>query len=143
MEFYRRIVEARSLEEVGRVHSELRDRFGAPPVQVQSLLEAAVLRVVGAELGLESLVVDAEIMTGRFGAGSMLGRNAWESLMDRLGKGARFAGEAPLRFEVPLEGLTPLSRIRSARNRLLTREEAEYLGSLMPDETPATTSEDA
>ena len=133
VDFYRRAVEARSLNEVDDLHRELRDRFGPLPPEAQALVEACTFRVLGTELGLESVVVKSNRLSARFHAERTLDRGGWDSLMERLGPGARFEGEAPLRFEVGLEGASSIELIRSARNRLLTPREAKYLGSLMSE----------
>ncbi len=130
MDFYRRAAEARSVEEVAALVGELRDRFGPPPPEAAALVEASFIRVAGAELGLESVVVKEGELSGRFPPDRVLERSGWEALLARLGTDVRFAGEAPLRFRVRLAVREPLERLRAARNRLLTSEEAGYLASL-------------
>ncbi|MFO7768213.1 MAG: transcription-repair coupling factor [bacterium] len=141
VDFYRRAVEARTLEDVAALHEELRDRFGPLPGPAAALLDASALRVSGAELGLDSLVIKDDTLHGRYPEDRVLDRPAWEALMARLGENARFAGEAPLRFKVGLHAGEASAQIREARNRLLTEEEAEYLGRSIPD--PSGETEDA
>jgi transcription-repair coupling factor (superfamily II helicase) len=129
VDFYRKAVEARTLEDINDLHQELRDRFGPLPETAGALIEASAIRVLGAELGLESIVVRADKLCGTFRADRELGRSEWESLMERLGSGVRFGGEAPLRFEFDLSGQSPLDQVREARNRLLMRDGAKYFGS--------------
>jgi transcription-repair coupling factor (superfamily II helicase) len=129
MDFYRRAAEARSVKEVSALAGELRDRFGPPPPEAAALVEVSLLRVAGAELGLESVVVGEDGLSGRFPPDRVLERSGWEALLARLGPDVQFAGEAPLRFRVRLAAREPLERLRAARNRLLTPEEAGYLGA--------------
>jgi transcription-repair coupling factor (superfamily II helicase) len=143
VDFYRRAVESRALSEIGALYSELRDRFGPLPQEATSLIDASAMRIVGAELGLESVVVKANVLSGRLYPDQALSRQEWESLMERLGDGARFGGEAPLRFEVPLAGESPPEQVRAARNRLLSKAQAEYLGSLISAQTSGVTTSDA
>jgi len=130
VDLYRKAVEARSIEDVGDLQHEMRDRFGPLPEPVEALVEAAAIRVAGAELGLESIVVRAGKLHGTFHADRRMDRGEWESLMERLGAGVRFGGEAPLRFEFALSGRLPLDQAREARNCLLTPDGAKYFGSL-------------
>ncbi len=132
MDFYRRAAEVRTVEAVTELAGELTDRFGTPPPEAATLLEAALIRVAGAELGLESVVIDQEGLSGRFPPERILDRPGWEALLARIGPDVRFAGEAPLRFRVPVTGGDALSRLRTARNRLLTSEQAGYFASLEP-----------
>ena len=135
LEFYRRAVEARTTEEVGRLHTELRDRFGPLPPEARALINASHIRVSGAELGLDSLVVQNNSMTGTWPGDRMFDRPQWEELLKRLGPGVRFEGETPLKFRMELESGMPIDQVEEARNRLLTEKEARYVTTLMLDTT--------
>jgi transcription-repair coupling factor (superfamily II helicase) len=52
---YRRLASARTVDEVGKVLEELKDRYGAPPASVANLAEYARIRVTADRLGLESV----------------------------------------------------------------------------------------
>ena len=52
LEMYKRLADVRNLGEVAELRSELIDRYGEPPVPVESLLEVAGLRVRVREAGL-------------------------------------------------------------------------------------------
>ncbi len=43
--------------EVASLREELADRFGAPPVHVEHLLDAAALRILGRRIGVERILV--------------------------------------------------------------------------------------
>ncbi len=133
LEFYRRAVEARSIEEVGGLYAELRDRFGPLPPEAGALLDASIMRIMGAELGLDSLVVQKNMLIGRLPADRKLDRPSWEAFLERLGSAAQFTGHAPLMFQLQLSSEAPFDQIREARNRLLTDEEARYVTTLMSD----------
>ncbi|HEX7117410.1 MAG TPA: transcription-repair coupling factor [Longimicrobiales bacterium] len=57
LHLYRRLSRLERVEQVDQVRSELRDRFGPPPAEVRRLLAAAALRLLGAELGVERVLV--------------------------------------------------------------------------------------
>jgi transcription-repair coupling factor (superfamily II helicase) len=63
---YRRLATARSLDEVGSVLEELKDRYGAPPASVQNLAEYSRIRVLADALGVDSIDRDGSIVAVRF-----------------------------------------------------------------------------
>jgi len=128
---YRRAVEARTLDELGEVANELTDRFGPPPPAARAFLEVAVLRWIGTELGLDSLVVERNRLLARFRTGVTLDPDQWEELLERLGEAARFRGRDPLTCELALTSTGAAERLAEARNFLLTEDEAEYVTEFM------------
>ncbi len=56
---YRRIAEAESDGDVHAVQEELRDRFGLLPQETVNLIEAALVKNIGQNLGLRSIIVKA------------------------------------------------------------------------------------
>jgi transcription-repair coupling factor (superfamily II helicase) len=57
LDLYRRLARAESSGEIDRLRDELRDRFGPPPGEAEMLLDMARLRVLGAALGLQHVLV--------------------------------------------------------------------------------------
>ncbi len=57
LHLYRRLSKAVGSTEIDSLRLELADRFGQPPVEVQRLLDAAVLRVLGRAIGVERIFV--------------------------------------------------------------------------------------
>ena len=57
LHLYRRLSKATSLTEIESLRLELADRFGQPPVEVERLLDAAALRVLGRSVGAERIFV--------------------------------------------------------------------------------------
>jgi transcription-repair coupling factor (superfamily II helicase) len=56
-DIYRRLSRVQSVEQIEDMRIELRDRFGPLPAEVDNLLNVAVLRVVGGQLGVEGVLV--------------------------------------------------------------------------------------
>ena len=52
---YRRMANARSEDEIGRIVDEVRDRYGAPPTAVLNLADFARIRVLADALGVETI----------------------------------------------------------------------------------------
>jgi transcription-repair coupling factor (superfamily II helicase) len=63
---YRRLAEAKEIDEVSRIQDELRDRFGRLPQAAEGLLALVKLRLLGAQAGLRSVHVGNQTMTGYF-----------------------------------------------------------------------------
>jgi transcription-repair coupling factor (superfamily II helicase) len=70
LDFYRRLARATTCGDIQQLHDELRERFGPLPEPAETLLHMARLRVVGADLGLQHLLVrgDEARLTFREGA---------------------------------------------------------------------------
>jgi transcription-repair coupling factor (superfamily II helicase) len=57
LDLYRRLARAESSGEIDGLRDELRERFGPPPAEAEMLLDMARLRVMGAALGLQHVLV--------------------------------------------------------------------------------------
>jgi transcription-repair coupling factor (superfamily II helicase) len=57
LDLYRRLSRVRSADDIEELRQEMRDRFGPIPQPASNLLNIAVLRVVGGELGIEGVLV--------------------------------------------------------------------------------------
>ncbi|HEX8363286.1 MAG TPA: transcription-repair coupling factor, partial [Longimicrobium sp.] len=57
LNFYRRLSRVETVEAADAIRRELRDRFGPVPVEVETLLSTAQLRLLGGELGIERILV--------------------------------------------------------------------------------------
>ncbi|MEO8633930.1 MAG: transcription-repair coupling factor [Gemmatimonadales bacterium] len=70
LDFYRRLARAGAPSDIQSLRDELRERFGPLPEPAEALLHMAQLRAVGAELGLQHLLVrgDEARLTFREGA---------------------------------------------------------------------------
>ncbi len=115
---YRRMAGATSLEQVREIESELRDRFGAPPWEVQFLIDVLWLRVLAHLAGAKSVAKE-----GNFAVVRWPERHA----VDRVGLKARL-GPAPRfgKFQVslPLAGRPDqwLPPLRTALERIVEVE---------------------
>jgi transcription-repair coupling factor (superfamily II helicase) len=63
---YRRLAEAKEVDDVARLEDELRDRFGRLPHAAAGLLAMVKLRILGARAGLRSLHLGEQFMVGYF-----------------------------------------------------------------------------
>ena len=60
LDLYRRLARATSPGEIDELRSECRERFGPPPAEVDALFDLSRLRVLGAALGLQHVLVRGE-----------------------------------------------------------------------------------
>ncbi len=67
LHLYRRLSRVESTTEVVALLAEVRDRFGPPPAEVERLFTAARLRLLGAVLGVERILVQADAARISFG----------------------------------------------------------------------------
>jgi transcription-repair coupling factor (superfamily II helicase) len=70
LDLYRRLARAGSSDDIDALGSELRDRFGPLPLPAAMLLDVARLRVTGAVLGLQHVLVQGEEARLTFRAGT-------------------------------------------------------------------------
>jgi transcription-repair coupling factor (superfamily II helicase) len=67
LHLYRRLSKIRSRSEVAELRIELADRFGDVPAEVDRLLDAAVLRLLGGCLGIDRILVRDRMARVNFG----------------------------------------------------------------------------
>ena len=60
LDFYRRLARASEVDDIANLREELRDRFGPLPQEAVRLLTVFELRVLGARLALQSVVVQGD-----------------------------------------------------------------------------------
>jgi transcription-repair coupling factor (superfamily II helicase) len=70
LEFYRRLARATEPGEIATLREELRDRFGPLPPEAERLLIVCDLRVLGARVGLETILVRGDEARLNFRAGA-------------------------------------------------------------------------
>jgi len=62
IDFYQRIYAARNKEELAQIREELTDRFGQPPQALDNLLKIAGIKVVAADLKVQSIAQEKDII---------------------------------------------------------------------------------
>ena len=99
LDIYRRLSKINDLEEIERLSSELRDRFGPLPGAARRLIAACRIRVLGSVLGVERVLATGEAARVNFRRGTM---PKLTSLRDAL---------AGREVEVEVRRLQPLSLV--------------------------------
>jgi transcription-repair coupling factor (superfamily II helicase) len=70
LHLYRRLSRLSGPAEVTALLAELRDRYGPPPAEVERLLSAARLRLIGTAIGIDRIVVQGDAARVTFAAGA-------------------------------------------------------------------------
>ena len=125
LHLYRRLSRLERHTEVTAIREEVRDRYGPPPPEVERLLSAARLRLIGTAIGVERIVVQGDAARITFAAGA-------SPRMTDLQKAFR-----DQQVEVEVRRPNPLSIIfRRAGAVPVDQIVAAGLERLVPDTTP-------
>jgi transcription-repair coupling factor (superfamily II helicase) len=69
LQLYRRMAGLRTLEEVEAMRSELDDRFGSPPTELENLLYQLRVKILASEVGITGITTEAGQILIQFAAG--------------------------------------------------------------------------
>ncbi|MBC7188573.1 MAG: transcription-repair coupling factor [Calditrichaeota bacterium] len=110
---YRRLVAAKSLAEVEDMERELVDRFGPLPEPARNLLDAVTCKLLGNQLMMSEVQVDAQTLIATFAPSVAVDRQAVARVVSRVAANEGFPfrfvqskgkRELALRVELPNEG---------------------------------------
>jgi transcription-repair coupling factor (superfamily II helicase) len=96
LDLYRRLARAESSDEIDGLRDELRERFGPPPAEAEMLLDMARLRVMGAALGLQHVLVRGDEARLTFRAGTQPRLAGLTSALDDVQLAAEVRRTVPL-----------------------------------------------
>ena len=84
LDIYRRLARASGPGEIDELRQELRERFGPPPAVAENLLDLTRLRTIGAELGIQHILVRGEEARVSFRAGTTPRMARLTAALDRV-----------------------------------------------------------
>jgi transcription-repair coupling factor (superfamily II helicase) len=117
MDFYRRLADARELEEVRKIEEELTDRFGRLPPLAVSLLDVIRVKIGARKLGLATLSVGVRLrMT--FPEGRELERADVERMIQGAHIPLQFALGPQTVVDADLPGRTDAERLSEVRKMM-------------------------
>ncbi|NQT47413.1 MAG: transcription-repair coupling factor, partial [Chloroflexi bacterium] len=99
IDLYQRLARARTVEGVGQIGEELRDRFGSLPPQAENLLYIVNLRALATRAGIQSISREGKHVTVRLWEGLKLDRGR----LRELGQGLK-VGTSQLRLDMNVLG---------------------------------------
>ena len=108
LHLYRRLSKAETRAEVEGLKEELEDRFGPIPVEVERLLDAAAVRILGRQLGLERAIVRERSARLTFREGVVPRISALEGPMKQREAFMDVLRIHPLSVKLEQEGLEPI-----------------------------------
>ena len=108
LEFYRRLARSGQLCEIVALREELRDRFGPLPEEAERLLVVSELRVLGATLGLETIIVRGDEARLKFRVGTAPRLMRLSAAMDEVQFSAEVRRTVPLYLRLTRLGGVPI-----------------------------------
>jgi transcription-repair coupling factor (superfamily II helicase) len=108
LDLYRRLARSQSSGEIELLREEMVDRFGRPPAEAEALVALTQLRVIGARLGLETVLVRGEEARLVFRAGAVPRLANLTAAMDEVQFDADVRRTAPLVMKLRRLGGMPL-----------------------------------
>lgn len=108
LDLYRRLARSQASGEIEQLREEMVDRFGRPPAEAEALIALTHLRVIGARLGLETVLVRGEEARLVFRAGAVPRLANLTAAMDEVQFDADVRRAAPLVMKLRRLGGMPL-----------------------------------
>jgi len=108
LDLYRRLARSQTSGEIEQLREEMVDRFGRPPAEAEALVALTHLRVIGARLGLETVLVRGEEARLVFRAGAVPRLANLTAAMDEVQFDAEVRRAAPLVMKLRRLGGMPL-----------------------------------
>ena len=108
LDLYRRLARGQSSGEIEKLREEMVDRFGRPPAEAEALVALTHLRVIGARLGLETVLVRGDDARLVFRAGATPRLANLTAAMDEVQFDAEVRRAAPLVMKLRRLGGMPL-----------------------------------
>ncbi|HLH42402.1 MAG TPA: transcription-repair coupling factor [Bryobacteraceae bacterium] len=103
---YKRVADVQDAEQAGQVRSELADRYGPPPEEVETLIEFALLKAQAQRLGVEAIDRRGGALNVKFHPNSKVEPQRLMALVGSVA-GAQFTPAGVLRLPVPAQGERP------------------------------------
>lgn len=103
VEIYKKLSEAKSVEEVKETEAEMIDRFGNPKKEVQDLLNFTCAKIIASGLGIFRLSLKRDILTLEFSEDKRLGKKEIENFRKRIDLPLEFAVDKMFKLFINLE----------------------------------------
>ncbi len=124
LHLYRRLSRVEQLSEVSALSAEVRDRYGAPPAEVERLFAAAALRLLGTSLGVERITLQANAARVTFRQGVFARLVALQGAFRDRQVEIELRRTAPLSFVLRLRGEHSITETLVAALEALIEEKA-------------------
>ncbi len=118
VEIYRKLSEAKSVEEVKQIQTEVLDRFGKPKKEVKDLLEFTCAKIIASSKGISRVSLKEDILELEFAPDKKMGKKGIEDLSRRI--------RLPLEFKVDQS-----VKVRIGLQRMACEKKAEFVKKLL------------
>jgi transcription-repair coupling factor (superfamily II helicase) len=119
VEIYRKLSEAKSVEEVKQIETELLDRFGKPKKEVKDLLEFTCAKITASSKGISRLSLKKESLMIEFAPDKKMGRNQIENLSQKIKLPLEFKVDQSVKLYVKLKGMAFEKKAKFVKNLLI------------------------
>ena len=116
--FYQSLAAAQTLDEVGAIGDELRDRYGPLPAEAQSLLDLTRVRVLASAKGVQKVALEQRRLTLEMGPRFSLSEQALPALTSLTGGDFRFTQGAVVIGLPGADGKSSLAAVREILSTL-------------------------
>ncbi|MCK4404015.1 MAG: transcription-repair coupling factor [candidate division Zixibacteria bacterium] len=104
VEIYKKLSEAKSVEEVKEVEAEMVDRFGNPPPEAEDLLNFTCAKIIASHLGIFRLSLKEDVLMLQFSEDKKIGKKEIENFRQKINLPLEFAVDKALKLIVHLKG---------------------------------------
>jgi transcription-repair coupling factor (superfamily II helicase) len=119
VEIYRKLSEARSVEEVDKIEAELSDRFGKPKKEVNDLLEFTCAKISASGKGISRVSLKEDILMLEFPPDRKMGKKEIENLSKKIKLPLEFKVNQSVKLYVKLQGVALEKKARFVKNLLI------------------------
>jgi transcription-repair coupling factor (superfamily II helicase) len=119
VEIYRKLSEARSVEEVDMIEAELADRFGKPKKEVKDLLEFTSAKICASSKGISRVSLKEDILTLEFPPDRKMGKKEIEDLSKKIRLPLEFKVDQSVKLYVTLQGVAFEKKAQFVKNLLI------------------------
>ncbi len=103
VEIYRKLSEAKSVEDVKHVEAEVVDRFGTPQREVQDLLNFTCAKIIAARMGICRLSLKRDVLTLQFCEAKKMGKQQIGNLRGKIDLPLEFVVDKTLKLFIDLK----------------------------------------
>ncbi len=104
VEIYKKLSEAKSVEEIKGVEAEMVDRFGAPPKEVKDLLNLTAIKVLASHLGIDRVSLKDNLLLLQFSQKKKIAKKDIENLRRKINFPIEFVVDKTVKLLVNLRG---------------------------------------
>lgn len=102
VEIYRKLSEAKSIDQVRDVETEIQDRFGSPPPEVDDLLNITNIRIIASRLGLSRISLKKDTLSLEFSPDRKIGKKEIEQMYKNISLPIEFVADGTLKARIGL-----------------------------------------